>query len=535
MSGQDDLAKKTASLSVGDKTTGAASSATGSSTTSGAPARFAPAGPAKAVSLSLGGAAKPAVSVSLGAPAATATAAKPATPASKPAVTATIPEKPKAQAQAQAQAAAPAPTAATTTTTTAAASSLPAEEIEKKQKGEHAFAIATSATCVHNAKVKDDFDPFADGSAKEHLNIIFLGHVDAGKSTMGGHLLFLTGMVDKRTMEKYEKEAKELEYGRGYFETELRRYTIIDAPGHKNFVPSMLEGAAQADVGVLVISARKGEFETGFEKGGQTREHVLLAKTAGVKRLIIVINKMDDPTVGFSKERYDECVTKILPFVKGVGYQKNDIDVMPVSGFTGANLKDPVDPAICDWYTGPPLLTLLNEIKVERNYSGPLIMPIADKLKDMGTVVLGKLESGSIKTGQKVLVMPNRRIAEVSAIIQEETETNIAYTGENVRVRLRGVEEEDVLSGFVICDPKKPVHAVTAFEAQIAIMEYKSIMCAGYTAVMHMHTAVEEVSIAALLHMIDKKTNRKSKHPPKFVKKGDACIVRIETTQSICA
>ena len=172
----------------------------------------------------------------------------------------------------------------------------------------------------------DQYDPTTDDT-KEHLNIVFMGHVDAGKSTMGGHILLLTGMVDKRTMEKYEREAKELgreswylswaldlnseerakgkttEYGRGYFETEKRRYTILDAPGHKNFVPSMIGGASQADVGVLVISARKGEFETGFERGGQTREHAMLSKTAGVKKLIMVINKMDDPTVEWSKER----------------------------------------------------------------------------------------------------------------------------------------------------------------------------------------------------------------------------------------
>ena len=169
---------------------------------------------------------------------------------------------------------------------------------------------------------------------KENVNVVFVGHVDAGKSTMGGHILFLTGMVDKRTLEKFEKESKDLgreswylswaldtgdeerakgitvECGRAFFETDHRRFTILDAPGHKNYVPSMITGAAQADVAILVISARKGEFETGFEKGGQTREHATLVKTCGVKRLIVVVNKMDDPTVQWSKERYDEIVEK---------------------------------------------------------------------------------------------------------------------------------------------------------------------------------------------------------------------------------
>jgi peptide chain release factor subunit 3 len=167
-----------------------------------------------------------------------------------------------------------------------------------------------------------------DMYGKEHVNVVFIGHVDAGKSTLGGNILFLTGMVDERTMEKYEKEAKEagreswylswaldstkeernkgktVEVGRARFETEKRRYTILDAPGHKSYVPNMISGAAQADVGVLVISARKGEYETGFDKGGQTREHAVLAKMQGINKLIIVINKMDDPTVEWSKERY---------------------------------------------------------------------------------------------------------------------------------------------------------------------------------------------------------------------------------------
>jgi peptide chain release factor subunit 3 len=212
-------------------------------------------------------------------------------------------------------------------------------------------------------------------TVKEHLNIVFVGHVDAGKSTMGGNLLFLTGMVDKRTMEKYEKEAKEagretwylswaldstpqerakgktVEVGRAYFETTARRYTILDAPGHKTFVPSMISGAAQADVAILVISARKGEFETGFERGGQTREHIMLIKTAGVTKLVVVINKMDDPTVEWEQARYEEIKSKIIPFAKGAGFNpKTDVSFLPVSAFTGLNLKDRVPKSVCPWY-----------------------------------------------------------------------------------------------------------------------------------------------------------------------------------------
>lgn len=192
---------------------------------------------------------------------------------------------------------------------------------------------------------------------------------------MGGNILYLTGMVDKRSMEKLQKEAKDagreswylswaldstpqergqgktVEVGRGYFETDARRYTILDAPGHKTYVPSMISGAAQADVACLVISARKGEFETGFEKGGQTREHVMLVKTAGVSKLIVVVNKMDDPTVNWDKARYDEIVSKITPFIKGTGYNpKTDVTFIPVSAQTSQNLKDKVSKDIAPWW-----------------------------------------------------------------------------------------------------------------------------------------------------------------------------------------
>ena len=206
-------------------------------------------------------------------------------------------------------------------------------------------AEARKADLVAQEQAADvDEETLKEIYGKEHVNVIFLGHVDAGKSTLGGSILYATGMVDERTMDKYKRDAKEagretwylswaldltkeerskgktVEVGRGFFETEKRRYTILDAPGHKTFVPNMIGGASQADVGCLVISARKGEYETGFEKGGQTREHAVLAKTQGVNKLVIVVNKMDDPTVEWSEERYKECTNKLAVFLKGVGY-----------------------------------------------------------------------------------------------------------------------------------------------------------------------------------------------------------------------
>ncbi|KAF8930533.1 eukaryotic polypeptide chain release factor 3 [Dissophora ornata] len=433
-----------------------------------------------------------------------------------------------------------------------------------KKKVEAPKAAAAASAPAEEAVVEEevvDQETLTEFFGKEHVNVIFIGHVDAGKSTMGGRILEATGMIDKRTLEKYEKDAKEVgrdswylswaldtnaeerakgktvECGRAYFETDSRRYTILDAPGHKTYVPSMIGGAAQADCAVLVISARKGEFETGFENGGQTREHAQLAKSGGVNKLIVVINKMDDHTVGWSKERYDECVNKLSPFLKANGYNmKADVIFMPVSGYTGANIKKSLDPKECDWYKGPSLLDYLDQLKIaDRDLSAPLRMPISEKYKDMGTVVVGKIEAGSIKKGAQLVMMPNSTKVEVQAIFNElEEEIPAAAVGDNIRLRLRGIEEEDIMIGFVLCSPKSPVHVVSKFEATLGILDHKNIICAGYTAVLHIHNAIEEITLSAMIHLIDKKTGRKSKKPPQFLKKGQQGIVMIETAGPLC-
>ena len=433
-----------------------------------------------------------------------------------------------------------------------------------------------------------------DVYGKEHVNLIFIGHVDAGKSTLGGSILYATGMVDERTMDKYKREAKDagretwylswaldltkeerskgktVEVGRGFFETEKRRYTILDAPGHKNFVPNMIAGASQADVGILVISARKGEYETGFEKGGQTREHAILAKTQGVNKLIVVVNKMDDPTVEWSHERYKECTEKLLNFLsRQVGYGKSDITFMPISAQATVGIKDRVSKDLAPWYNGPSLLECLDDFKtLERKVKAPFMMPVNAKYRDMGTIMEGKIEAGQIKKGNNYLLMvcashfdsfsifichdlhlrhlsvrrllpranhadlmtqPNRDDITISALYGEtEDEIPSATCGDQVRIRIRGVEEEDILPGFVLCAPQRPVHCVSAFEAQIALLDLKSILSAGFNCVLHVHSAIEEVTFAALLHKLEKGTGRKSKKPPAFGKQGMSIIARLE-------
>ncbi|KAL9586072.1 MAG: hypothetical protein Q9203_003995 [Teloschistes exilis] len=389
---------------------------------------------------------------------------------------------------------------------------------------------------------------------KEHVNLIFIGHVDAGKSTLGGSILYATGMVDERTMDKNKREAKEagretwyiswaldltkeeraqgktVEVGRGFFETEKRRYTILDAPGHKTFVPSMIGGASQADIGILVISARKGEYETGFEKGGQTREHAILAKTQGVNKLVIVVNKMDDTTVEWSHDRYEECTSKLATFLRGLGYGKSDMTFMPISAQTSVGIKDRVPKKLAPWYDGPSLLEYLDNLKsLERKLNAPFMMPINAKYKDMGTIIEGKIEAGVLRKTGNYLMMPNREDVSVSALYGEtEDEIPAAQCGDQVRMRIRGVEEEDIQPGFVLCAPKRPVNCVAAFEAQIHLLELKSILSAGFNCVLHVHSAIEEVTFAALLHKLEKGTGRKSKKAPPFGRQGMAIIARLE-------
>lgn len=400
-----------------------------------------------------------------------------------------------------------------------------------------------------------DDDTLKEIYGKEHVNIIFIGHVDAGKSTLGGSILYSTGMVDERTMDKHKKEAKDLgreswylswvmdltkeertkgktvEVGRGFFETDKRRYSILDAPGHKTYVPSMIGGASQADVGILVISARKGEYETGFERGGQTREHAMLAKTQGVNKLIVVINKMDDPTVEWSHERYQECITKLSQFLKGTGYNlKTDVFFMPVAAQLSLNIKDRLPAGTAPWWDGPSLLEYLDNMKaLERKVNAPFMMPVNAKYRDLGTMIDGKVEAGVVKKGMSLVMMPRKQNVETAAVYgEQEDEVSIAQCGDQVRLRLKGIEEEDILPGFVLCSPKRLVHTVSEFEAQIRILDLKSILTSGFNCVMHVHSAIEEVTFSALLHRLQKGTNRKSKVPPTHARKGDSIIARMQ-------
>mmetsp|Transcript_28352 Transcript_28352/g.47662 ORF Transcript_28352/g.47662 Transcript_28352/m.47662 type:complete len:627 (-) Transcript_28352:203-2083(-) len=408
-----------------------------------------------------------------------------------------------------------------------------------------------------------------EGDPREHLNLVFIGHVDAGKSTLSGSILYLMGKVDTRTIERFEREAKQrnreswflafimdtseeerakgktVEVGRAHFETDNNRYTILDAPGHKNYVPNMIAGAAQADVGVLVISARKGEFETGFEKGGQTREHALLARTLGVAHLVVVINKMDDPTVEWDQGRYEECVTKLKPYLKQVGYViKKDVKFVPISGLSGDNVRDEVPESKCAWWkkmytsgghntTTPTLISTLDALRIEgRNADGPLRLPCLDRYFERGCIVLGKVESGTIKVGDDVVIMPTRKKTKIDEVCIGEQRVRSAKPGENVLLKLPlGVE--DIQKGYVLSFPTSLCPAVREIKVQLALvdmLEHRPIFTPGYEAVMHVHTVEIEITCARLISVIDK---GKAMVRP-YARTGQVCTARLAMPLNTC-
>ncbi|TDH67836.1 hypothetical protein CCR75_007981 [Bremia lactucae] len=407
----------------------------------------------------------------------------------------------------------------------------------------------------------DEEEEVGDEDPREHLNVVLIGHVDAGKSTLSGNLLYLMDMVDKRTIERYEREAKQrhreswflafimdtgeeerakgktVEVGRAHFETETRRFTILDAPGHKSYVPNMIQGASQADVGILVISARKGEFETGFERGGQTREHAVLAKTLGINKLIVAINKMDE--CNWSFDRFEECATKLRPYLRMCGFAvKRDVSFIPVSGLHGDNVKVRVDKSKAPWYEGESLIDHMDTMHVtNRNPDGPLRVPVLDRYGERGTVALGKVESGILKTGQKVLLMPTNATSVVHQVYINDQPVRTAKPGENVTIRL-SCSLDEIQKGFVICGIKDdcPPRAIHAFAAQIALvdtLEHRPLLTAGYQCILHIHTVSQECVVAKLLRPIDPKTGKPVKKHVTFIKQGQSVICRIEVEQSI--
>jgi len=391
------------------------------------------------------------------------------------------------------------------------------------------------------------------GKEKVHINLFVVGHVDAGKSTTTGHLIYKCGGIDKRTIEKFEKEAKEMgkssfkyawvldklkaERERGItidialwkFETEKYYFTIIDAPGHRDFIKNMITGTSQADVAILVVASGTGEFEAGIAKNGQTREHALLAYTLGVKQMIVLVNKMDDKSVNWSEARFNEIKNEVSNFVKKIGYNPETIPFVPISGWLGDNMLE--KSSNLPWYKGFTLLEALDNITPPKRPSDkPLRIPLQDvyKIGGIGTVPVGRVETGILKPGAVVTFAPAMITTEVKSVEMHHTVLEQAIPGDNVGFNIKNVAVKDIKRGFVAGDSKQDPPAETEnFTAQVIVLNHPGLIHAGYAPVLDCHTAHIACKFAELLTKVDRRSGKEIEAEPKNIKSGDAAIVRL--------
>jgi elongation factor 1-alpha len=393
---------------------------------------------------------------------------------------------------------------------------------------------------------------------KDHLNLIITGHIDNGKSTTMGHFLMDMGIVDERTIAAHAKESEETGKGDSFkyawvmdnikderargitidlafqkFETPKFFFTLIDAPGHRDFVKNMITGASEADCAVLVLSAKEGETDTAIAAGGQAREHAFLLKTLGVKQIIVAVNKMD--ACKFSEDAYKAVVEKGSQLVKSVGYKIEDVPFIPVSGWTGDNLVKKSENM--PWYKGKTLLESFDDFKVPDKPTGkPLRLPVQDvySITGVGTVPVGRVETGTMKANDKIIVMPSGATGEVKSIETHHQEMPSASAGDNIGFNLRGIEKKDIKRGDVLGTPDNPPSVAKEFRAQIIVIHHPTALAPGYTPVMHCHTAQVAATITAFESKINPATGATDEENPKFLKVGDSAIVRIRPVRPTC-
>jgi len=394
-------------------------------------------------------------------------------------------------------------------------------------------------------------------SKKPHMNLVVVGHVDNGKSTIVGHLLVDMGVIDQRTIDSFAKESEETGKGdtfkyawvldsikdereRGItidlafqkFETSKYFYTLIDAPGHRDFIKNMITGASEADAAILVVSVKPGETEAATDPGGQAREHAFLSRTLGVSQIVVALNKMDDS--GYSEARYNEVKEIVEKMLKLVGYNVSKISFIPVSGWKGDNLIKKSENMA--WYKGPTLGESLDLFEPpEKPLGKPLRIPIQDvySITGVGTVPVGRVETGVLKANQKVMVMPSGVTGEVKSIETHHTQMESAEAGDNIGFNLRGVDKKSIKRGDVIGPVDNPPNAAKEFEAQIIIIHHPTAMAPGYTPVLHAHTAQVAATLSEFVAKIDPKTGGAVEEKPKFLKTGDAAIVRIKPVRPL--
>lgn len=407
---------------------------------------------------------------------------------------------------------------------------------------------------------------------KTHINIVVIGHVDSGKSTTTGHLIYKCGGIDKRTIEKFEKEAAEMGKGsfkyawvldklkaereRGItidialwkFETEKYYVTVIDAPGHRDFIKNMITGTSQADCAVLIVAAGTGEFEAGISKNGQTREHALLAYTLGVKQLIVGVNKMDSTEPPYSEARFNEIVKEVGSYIKKIGYNPKAVAFVPISGWHGDNMLE--DSTNMKWFkgwsierkegnaSGKTLFNALDSIlPPKRPTDKPLRLPLQDvyKIGGIGTVPVGRVETGILKPGMVVTFCPANITTEVKSVEMHHEALTEALPGDNVGFNVKNVSVKEIRRGMVCGDSKNDAPKEAAsFNAQVIILNHPGQIHAGYAPVLDCHTAHIACKFSELIEKIDRRSGKKLEDNPKHVKSGDAAIVKMVPSKPMC-
>jgi len=407
------------------------------------------------------------------------------------------------------------------------------------------------------------------GKEKIHISIVVVGHVDSGKSTTTGHLIYKCGGIDDRTIAKFEKEAAEMGKGsfkyawvldklkaereRGItidialwkFETTKYYVTVIDAPGHRDFIKNMITGTSQADCAVLIVAGGTGEFEAGISKNGQTREHLLLCYTLGVKQLIIAVNKMDSTEPPFSETRFLEIKKEVEAYAKKVGYNPKAVPFIPISGWNGDNMLEPSEKT--SWFkgwaverkegnaTGTTLFEALDAILPPKRPTGqPLRVPLQDvyKIGGIGTVPVGRVETGILKPGMVVTFAPPNITTEVKSVEMHHESLTEALPGDNVGFNIKNVSVKDIKRGNVAGDSKNdPPKKAQTFKAQVIIMNHPGEIHAGYAPVLDCHTAHIACKFSEILEKMDRRSGKVLEQNPKMVKSGDACMVQMEPSK----
>ncbi len=388
---------------------------------------------------------------------------------------------------------------------------------------------------------------------KPHINIVFVGHVDHGKSTTVGRLMFDSGNIDEQAMRKLKETAQELgkagfefafvmdnlkeERERGVtidlshkkFLTSKYEYTIIDAPGHRDFIKNMITGASQADVGILVVAASDGVM-------AQTKEHIFLCRTFGVSQLAVIVNKMD--VVNYSQQKFEEVKKDVSSYLKNVGYKVEQVQFIPTASFLGENIVKKSDKM--SWYAGPTLVQQLDLFTPpEKPVNLPLRLPIQDvyNITGIGVVPVGRVETGIMKTGDKVIIVPGREgngvKGEVKTIEMHHEQIAQAEPGDNVGFSVRGVNKKDIARGDVLGHETNVPTVVSEFTAQIVVINHPSVMTVGYTPVFHIHTAQVACQISKLVKKINPATGETIQENPDMLKNGDAAIVQIKPTKPL--